>query len=146
MAYSENQDLINAITEATLIQLTDDTDSGVVNATYVADAITRADSITNAYLRAQHTVPLSTTPDLINQISVDLSLYLLYKRRRDTFASSLDEGMELRYKQSMSLLKDINAQKIQIDDSTSFANTSGVYTTNKATSDEIYTSTVLGKF
>lgn len=146
MAYCTQTDLINAITEATLIQLTDDTDAGSVNATYVTDAITRADSIINSYLRAQHDVPLSTTPDLINQISVDLSLYLLYKRRRDTFASDLDEGMELRYKQSLSLLKDINSQKIFIDDSESFANTSGVYTTNKLSTDKVYTSTVLGRF
>jgi len=110
MAYSVTADLVNAITNDTLIELTDDVDGGVVIELYVTDAISKADTIIDAYLRAQQgTLPLSPVPPLINGISVDFAIYFLYRRRRDTEADELDEGIEIRYKKAMDLLKDVNS-------------------------------------
>ena len=81
MAYSTQADIEAQLSEAELIQLTDDADAGVVDASVVARAIADADDEINSYLQERYTVPLNPVPGLIRKLSVDLAVYNFYSRR-----------------------------------------------------------------
>ena len=73
MAYSSLVDLQHRLSEAELVQLTDDTNLGIVDSQIVAAAIAEADGLIDSFLRAQAT--------LIASLSADLALYRLMARR-----------------------------------------------------------------
>lgn len=143
MAYCTTADLTAAISTAQVAQLTDDTGGITINATHVTAAIDKADKYINLVLRGTHTVPFTTTPEPIGEISVDLSIRALYERRPDLEVS---EGFKDRWKRSEKVLDRIAKGEIKIDDSTSFRNTASVWGTNKTTADKVYTDTELDKF
>ncbi len=143
MAYCTEANLIASLSTASIAELTDDVGSETINSTYVSAAITKADNYINGYCRSTFTVPWSSTPALIGSISVDLSIRNLYERRPDLEAT---ETLRDRFKRSEKLLEKIAIGKVQIDDSTSFQNTAGVWSSNKTASDITYTSTEMDKY
>ena len=143
MAYSSQSDLNEVYTSQELIRLTDDENTGNINSDRVTAAITKADNMINAYMRAQHDVPISPVPELIQNLSTSLAAYFVWKRRRK---GQIDEEREITYKNDMQTLKDINTGKLIINDTESFANTGGIYYTNKSSTDKVYTSDELSKF
>ncbi len=143
MAYSSQSDLNEIYDNDELIELTDDENSGNIVTSRVTAAITRADNLINAYLRAQHTVPIVSTPELIRNLSTSLASYYLWKRRRK---GQIDEEREVTYKSDIKTLEAINKGTIKIDDATSFANTGEIYYSNKTTTSRVYTSDELSKY
>jgi phage gp36-like protein len=146
MAYSTQSDLNRFYTDAELRQLTDDENRGNINSDRVSNAITQADSLINSYSRAQHTISSwtgSDIPPLIKELSISLASYFLWTRRRK---GQIDEQMEARYKADLVTLKMINKGDIKLNDSNSFANTGEIISTNKASTDRVYTSTELDKY
>ena len=100
MAYSTQADIEEQLSEAELIQLTDDANAGVVDASVVARAIADADDEINSYLQERYTVPLNPAPSLVRKLSVDLAVYNLYSRR------DLDAPVRTkRYEDATRLLK-----------------------------------------
>lgn len=102
MAYCAQADIEEQLSQAELIQLTDDTGTGSVDATAVARAIADADDEINSYLQERYTVPLAPVPGLVRKLSVDLAIYNLYSRR--------DIGMPVRtqrYEADVKLLKSL---------------------------------------
>ena len=83
MAYCKEVDVTNAASVQTVRQLSDDAAGLTVESTVVTHAIDWADDRINGYLRAQHTVPISPIPNLVKQLSIDLTVYRLYSRRMD---------------------------------------------------------------
>lgn len=81
MAYCAQSDIENEITTITVKQLTDDENTGAVNAARVTDAIADADDEINSYVAKQYTVPLSPAPGAIKHASVVLAVHRLYLRR-----------------------------------------------------------------
>ena len=81
MAYSSLTELQNRLSDAELVQLTDDAAQGVINPQVVAAAISEADGVIDSFLRGQTLVPLVNPPALIASISADLALYRLMARR-----------------------------------------------------------------
>ena len=81
MSYSSLDDLKRRISEAELIQLTDDQGLGQIDQTLVSGAIAESDGLVDSFVRAQTAVPLSDPPEVIRLISADLTLYRLYTRR-----------------------------------------------------------------
>ena len=75
MAYCVQSDLTEAIHEDVLVDLTDDDNLGVVDASRVERAIADADAEINAYCGVRYSVPFDTTPALIRKLSVDIALY-----------------------------------------------------------------------
>ena len=148
MAYITQADVENVIPEAELIDLTDDGGAlGAVNTTVLNAAIANAEGIINGYLRKQHeTIPIASPGDLVKDIDLKFTKYNLYKRRRDTTADALDEGVRTDFEDAMKILKDIAKGMVLIDDSESFANTGQVYQSNKVSTDKVYTSTTLDTF
>lgn len=62
----------------TLIQLTDDDNLGVINATTVAGVIQDATILVEGYLRGRYALPLNPVPDLAASITADLAAWGCY--------------------------------------------------------------------
>ena len=80
MAYSTATDLANYIPSEQIRQLTDDNDTDEIDQDKLNDCIRRADDLIDSYLRGRYTVPLTTVPALIRDISTKLASYFLFKR------------------------------------------------------------------
>jgi len=99
--YSTQADILKQISEAELIQLTNDT----VGATTIDDvneakARLDADEEIDSYLRKRYSLPLDPVPSRLNKLSVDIALYNLYGRRQRT-----PEDVRIRYKDAIAFLK-----------------------------------------
>lgn len=139
MSYCVEADVTKAITEATVILLTDDANSGSIDSDNLDNAIAKADAIINSYCRGRYTtIPFASPDEIIKQISIDLTICFLYARRRDTDSVDIDEGMRERYKNAIALLKDIQKGILIIDEADSYANTGGMIQTNKSSTDKVY--------
>jgi phage gp36-like protein len=108
--YSTKNDILNQIDEETLIELTDDDKTGVVNETVLNANITDADSEINSYLEGNYTIPLSPVPARIRSISVDITIYNLYSRRDDT----IPEIRKERYENAMKYLEAVSKGEINL--------------------------------
>lgn len=102
MAYCSQSNLLDQISEDDLIQLTDDDDTGAVDTDVVDQAIADADAEINSYCGVRHSVPFSTVPPMVLKLSVDITIYNLYSRRR----GAPDERKE-RYDNAIRYLKDV---------------------------------------
>lgn len=81
MAYCTQADLLNQLTQAELIQLTDDAGTGKVDTAKVDAALTAASATIEAYAGARYTLPLQPS-EKVKQLCLDLTIYELEKRRR----------------------------------------------------------------
>ena len=103
MAYCTKTDILEQIEEDVLIQLTDDDDAGVVDEGKVTRAIADADAEIDSYCGTKYDVPFSTVPVMIRKMSVDISIYNLYARRRGA-----PDDRKKRYDAAISFLKDVS--------------------------------------
>lgn len=99
--YCTQADIKTAITEESLIQLTDDENLGVVNAANVIQAIDTADAEIDGYCAIRYAVPFTTAPAVVKALSIEIAIYYLYKRR------TLPEKIEKAYDKAIARLKDI---------------------------------------
>lgn len=80
MPYSTGDDLIKLMPALELARLTaesgDEPDAAVV-----AEAISKADGEINAYIGVRYRLPLTTVPDVVKSMSVDIAIHHLYTRR-----------------------------------------------------------------
>jgi len=84
---------INAqISEATVIQLTDDEGLGVVEQTRIDEAIASADAIIDGYCSARYIVPFAPVPAIIAKCSLDMAIYNLYARRVEVMPEVRDKN------------------------------------------------------
>lgn len=81
MAYCTQDDILNQLDEAILIQLTDDENAGSADADRVMRAIADADQEIDTHVGTRHTVPLDPVPPLVRKLSTDIAVYNLYGRR-----------------------------------------------------------------
>jgi len=81
MPYCTQNDLLNQLTEAELIQLTDDAGTGTVDAAKVDAAFNAASATIDAYAGARYALPLQPS-EKVKQLCIDLAVYELEKRRR----------------------------------------------------------------
>jgi phage gp36-like protein len=109
--YISEGDLDEYIEERTLIQLTDDSNSGNVNTGIVEECIAGAEDEVDGYLAGRYTVPITgTVPGNIKGACVVLACRRLYVRRGripDSFTAVVEDVMEL--------LKNIATGKIPVD-------------------------------
>ena len=110
MAYSTEADILLQIDKETLINLTDDVDSGSINDDVVNQAISDADALIDSYIGSNYTVPLTMVPQIIKTISVDIAIYNLYSRRMDT----MPDVRKDRFKNALKYLQDIANSKISL--------------------------------
>lgn len=78
--YCSVDDLVNAIGQANLIQLSDLDNRGIVDRQRVIAAILVGDGIINSYVGKRYAVPLSIVPQTINTLSIKWALRTLRER------------------------------------------------------------------
>ncbi len=80
--YCTQADIIAArIDERTLLQLTDDQNSGSIDGTVTDSIIAEVSELIDGYLRGHYTLPLNPVPKLLTGIALDLCTERLYARR-----------------------------------------------------------------
>lgn len=103
--YITIQDLKDELGERTLIQLTDDTKSNVINVTVVNNAIDSAEGTFESYIRTRYTLPVPATR-MVKTRCLNLAIYELYSKRA-TFDEGVFKVKKTRYDETISLLRDI---------------------------------------
>ena len=109
MAYSTTNDLLTYIPAETIRQLSDDNDDGQINNTVVTACISRADDQIDGYLRGRYTVPLTTVPPMLEDLSTRLSAYYLFKR---SLIVTMPEPIKDDYDVVLSMLRDIQKGRL----------------------------------
>lgn len=112
MSYTNQSRLEKAISAAVVIQLTDDSGSGSIDSDNLNMAITTSDGEIDGYLQAHYSVPLVTTTGLVSAIADDLSIYYLYRRRRNSFL--MPEDVVTNYDKRIKQLTMINEGKLDL--------------------------------
>jgi len=102
MSYSLQADLLEQISEAKLKQLTDDADTGSIDADVITRSIADADAEIDGYCGVRYTVPFTTIPTIIRKVSVDIAIYNLYARRHGA-----PEDRQKRYDNAVKFLLNV---------------------------------------
>ncbi len=144
MAYCTLDDIKKLLPEESLIQLTDDAGSGVVDTDVVDDAIDYADQLIDGYLRGRYTLPLSTVPSFLKKLSIDLVIFYLYGRRPEIG----NDNVAKKYVNTVRLLEQIQAGKISLGSAESGGDIAGKeeYRTNKTSDDRTFSKSTLDAF
>ncbi|MBO7412919.1 MAG: DUF1320 domain-containing protein [Fibrobacter sp.] len=116
MNYCTVEDVKGHVPDARLVEVTDDThpnSSGSIQTAIVEKMIGESSDLIDAYIGRRFRLPLPGIPSVLKSICVDLTIYNLYERVTEM---NVPEGMQLRYKNAVSLLKDIAEGKASIGD------------------------------
>jgi len=136
MAYCAYTDLKKNLPEEALIQLTDDEGVGTANQGRISEAIAQADAEINSYLGTRYTVPFTVPiPDIVKQLSVNMSIYHLYSRRMEEIPKTRVD----RYNNSLRILEKIAAGSISIGESTEPDGESDQVKVNTSEEDRLFT-------
>jgi phage gp36-like protein len=112
MAYATQSDLIPLrMTAKDLIQLTDDDKTGAINTAIVTAVLEEASGRVESYCRMRYVTPLQQSDD-VKAMTLDIAVYLLFSRRRET---RLSETVQQRFDQAIAFLKDIAAARASLD-------------------------------
>ena len=134
--YSTLTDIKKLIPEESIIQLTDDENTGAVVESRVTEAIAQADAEIDSYCGGKYSVPFTVVPDIVKKISVDIAIYNLYSRR----VEEIPETRTDRYKNAIRQLEGISKGTISIGEAAEpTAADQGGTETNKTESDRIFT-------
>ena len=135
MPYCTLTDIIKAISEEIVKQLTDDDTIGeIVEANFTA-AIARADAEIAGYCAVKYPVPFPPVPAVVAGLSLDMSIYYLYKRR------TVSEDVQKAYDNAIARLKDIakGLLSLGVDPPPAASTTADGAECNKTASDRIFT-------
>lgn len=112
MSYCTLADILGAIPEQELTQLTDDSIPPVmVNQAVVDQAIAAAETLINGYIGGRYPLPLATVPELVKSITLEIAVYKIYLRRKKKMPS---EAVKAGYDDAMRLLRDIQGGKLSL--------------------------------
>jgi phage gp36-like protein len=137
MPYCTLTDIKKAISDEIVKQLTDDDNIGEIVEANVTTAIARADAEIDGYCAVKYAVPFTTVPEVVAGLSLDMSIYYLYKRR------TVSDDVQKSYDNAIARLKDIAKGLLSLGvDPPPAASTTDGAEANKTSSDRIFT---LGK-
>ena len=141
--YCTLNDIKQQVSEATLIEITDDILSGEINVAVIEETIQYSKTLIDGYLRGRYTLPLSIIPVLLKILAVDLSIFRLYSRR---FHTDMPDSINDKYKNSLKLLEQIQKGIISLGIEVEGEPPKlGEYITNKTFQDRIFTKEFLDK-
>ena len=111
--YLSVSDLVQAFSERTLIELSNDVPrASEINEQVVELAIKYASETIDGYLRSRYTLPLDSIPTIVRNLSLQLARYWLYARRPE--GKKLPEGVTDTYKQALKDLESIQSGKLHL--------------------------------
>ena len=112
MPYTTLEQLQTIIPMQELANLTnDDRLTKEINVEVVNSAIIYADELINAYLRNKYKLPLKMVPQIITNISTDITAFRIYSRR----PQKLPEHIKNRYDESIKILSNIKKEEMILD-------------------------------
>ncbi len=82
--YAQQQDMIDRFSQEELVQLTDLTGSGQIDATTVGDALADASDEMDSYIGAVAQLPLTNIPPVLTRVCCDIARYRLYDQAAPT--------------------------------------------------------------
>jgi len=82
VSYITRTDLLDALSEQQLVQLTDDDKLGIADETKISKAITDADAEINGYIATRYAVPITPATDLVKKFSKTIAVKNLWARRQ----------------------------------------------------------------
>ncbi|MBA7667256.1 hypothetical protein ES703_75341 [subsurface metagenome] len=103
MPYCTKDDLLKKISENQLVELTDDEGIGSIIDAVITKNISEADGEIDSYCKKRYALPFNPVPEMVNKLSVDITIYNLYSRRQDL----TNEVVTKRYDDAIKFLKDI---------------------------------------
>jgi phage gp36-like protein len=109
MAYNTKADLLAELSEATLMQLTDDDNIGVVDDNVLARVFAKSAAMVDGYCSNLYDVPFAVTPPFIQALDLDIAIYLLFARREN-----IPESRAKQHTNAIKLLEGIGSGKIQV--------------------------------
>jgi phage gp36-like protein len=107
MTYAAESDLTERFGALELAQRTDRTNGTTVDAAVLGRALADADAEINGYLATRYTLPLASTPPLINRLACEIARYRLYD-------DGVPETVRVRYQDAVSLLKRMASGEVQL--------------------------------
>jgi len=118
MAYATQANLVPLrMSQKDLTELTVDVPSGNpttdadVTATVTSAALEEASGRVDSYCRARYITPLQQSDDVLS-LTLDIAVYLLFSRRRET---RISDTVQERFNQAIAFMKDISNGKAQLD-------------------------------
>lgn len=145
--YCSTNDIKNYVSEATLIQLSDDDGKNEINLVVTREAILYSSTLIDGYLRARYTLPLNTQFPLLKMLALDISVYRLYSRRT---RNDMPDVIEKNYENAIATLKDIQKGIITLQSENDLFETSGFsaseYRTNKDILDKLFNKSKLNEY
>lgn len=147
MTYCNLDNIKQVISEAELIQMTDDNNTGVINENIVNSAISYAETTINGYISSRYSLPLAETPELIKTFAIDLSIYRLHSRR---FMLDMPESLEVRYKNVIRELEKIQKGTISLNikepDNTEIVADNNEFYCNKTSENKLFPKSLLDMY
>jgi phage gp36-like protein len=113
MRYCTLNDLLLAIPQRTLAELSNDAAPSVVDMTVVARAVEHAEEVIDGYLRSRYTLPLVEVPTVLRDLTVNLARHWLYARRPEG-TEDLPPAVVRGYKAAMQMLGEIQKGALTI--------------------------------
>lgn len=163
MAYSTNSDLVDEANEKDIVQCVDDAATGLETIDAVESAAaddqheyheeagkmlnriekarSDADELINTFLRSRHDIPLNPVPDFVADLSNDLTIHNIYKRR---MALDMPEEVKDMKEQALEVLTKVQRGERQISDSPNVQ--ADQIKTNKSSSDRVFDDDTLDKY
>lgn len=151
--YSTITTVIKNIDSVTLIQLLNDEgrDESAIDLEDSTDAIvlrfnekaSAAQEEIDPYLRGRYTLPLSTVPKRIIDISNDLTIYNCYKHRSGD--NIPDSRIKIR-NDAIKFLQDVQARKQDLGLAEESEPASSIFNVNKTSSDKIFNNDLMSKY
>jgi phage gp36-like protein len=102
MTYATLATMVEQFGEPELVQRTDRSDAGVVDAAVLGRALVDADAEIDSYLGTRYALPLASTPVLLVRLAADITRYRL-------FDDGVPETVRQRYEDCVSLLKRLSS-------------------------------------
>jgi len=151
VSYSTLDSVTKKIDQVVLIQLLNDEvrDSSVINLSDPNDLVVQrfeeaassAQAEIDPYLRGRYTLPLSPVPEIIIDISDDITIYNCHKRRGD-----IPEDRTENYKMAVKKLDKIGTGKMDIGVANEPQQISNEIKTNKTASDREFNDDMWSKY
>lgn len=107
MSYASQTDLTDRFGATELAQRTDRTNGTTIDTVVLGRALSDADAEIDGYLATRYSLPLASTPPVINRLACDLARYRLYD-------DGVPETVRVRYQDAVSLLKRMASGEVQL--------------------------------
>ncbi|MCB8748322.1 DUF1320 domain-containing protein [Rhodoferax sp. U2-2l] len=107
MSYASQSDMVERFGEAEVAGRTNRVDGLTIDQVVLDRALADADAEINSYLARRYSVPLTTTPPVINRLACDITRYRL-------FDDGVPDTVRQRYEDAVSLLKKFASGDVQL--------------------------------